>query len=126
MTASTHTTAPEPSLWQLIDAAHMLADGGSGVRFEVQRADQMTQAFVVQYDGQRFAYLNQCAHVAMELDWQPGVFFDLDKRFVMCASHGALYEPDTGQCVAGPCTGAQLTPVPLKHFEGHWYAARTI
>ena len=116
----------DASLWQLIDEAKNLVDGGAGLRFEVASNEQTLPAFVVQYEGQKVAYLNQCAHVAMELDWQHGVFFDLDQRFIMCATHGALYDPESGDCVAGPCPGAKLIPVPLMHLDGHLYAARTL
>ena len=29
----------------------------------------------------------------------------------MCATHGALYEPDTGRCAGGPCRGGKLLPI---------------
>ena len=126
-------TGVDLSLWQLIDDAKSLVDGGAGLRFEVEApkspnsiSNAMLPAFVLQYDGQSFAYLNQCAHVAMEMDWQHGVFFDLDQRFIMCATHGALYEPESGLCVAGPCTGEQLKSVPLMTHHGKLYAARTV
>ena len=51
------------------------------------------------------AYLNRCAHVAMELDWQPDRFFDDSGRWLLCATHGAVYQPDTGECAGGPCRG---------------------
>ncbi len=65
--------------------------------------------FFVRYDGNRpFGYLNQCAHVPMELDWSEGKFFESSGLYLMCATHGAIYEPDTGKCVGGPCRGARL------------------
>ena len=117
---------PDHAIWQLVGNAAQLTDGGMGLRFEVQSGAATLPAFVVQYDGSPAAFLNQCAHVAMEMDWQHGQFFDLDQRFLMCATHGALYEPDTGVCVAGPCTGAQLTPIPLQLQHGQLYAAQRI
>ena len=51
------------------------------------------------------AYLNRCAHVAMELDWQPGMFFDFDAEYLLCSTHGAFYDPITGACRGGACTG---------------------
>jgi hypothetical protein len=41
----------------------------------------------------------------MELDWQAGEFFDFDREFLICATHGALYEPSSGACAGGPCAG---------------------
>jgi nitrite reductase/ring-hydroxylating ferredoxin subunit len=57
-------------------AAEELVDGGAGVRFAVRLNTREIGAFVVRYDGAAHGYLNQCAHVPMELDWQEGQFFD--------------------------------------------------
>ena len=96
-----------------------LIEGGDGVRFEWRASGEggpPVPAFVVRFDGRAHAYLNRCAHVAMELDWLPGRFFDDAGLYLICATHGATYEPDSGQCVAGPCRGAAL--VALRCEEG--------
>jgi nitrite reductase/ring-hydroxylating ferredoxin subunit len=49
----------------------------------------------------------------LSLDWVDNHFFTEDKRYLICANHGATYEPATGECVWGPCTGAFLQSVPL-------------
>jgi nitrite reductase/ring-hydroxylating ferredoxin subunit len=92
---------------QLIDicASDALINGGRGVRFEVSVAGRPVPAFAIRYGGRVHAYLNRCAHVAMELDWQPGMFFDFDADYLLCATHGALYDPSTGICVGGACLG---------------------
>lgn len=68
-------------------------------------------AFVVRYDGAVRGFLNRCAHVPMELDWTPGKFFDSTGLYIMCATHGAVYEPATGRCAGGPCKGGRLRPL---------------
>ena len=82
-----------------------LVNGGRGVRFEVSVGGRAVPDFAVRFGGVVRAYLNRCAHVAMELDWQPGEFFDFDAEHLVCATHGALYDPATGNCVAGACVG---------------------
>jgi len=62
-------------------------------------------AFAIRFGGRAFAYLNRCAHVAMELDWQPGLFFDFDAESLLCSTHGAFYDPVTGACRGGACIG---------------------
>ncbi len=62
---------------------------------------------------QVYAYVNRCPHQGTELDWVPGQVFDHQQRFLICATHGALFEPSSGRCVAGPCKGTRLTPIPL-------------
>jgi nitrite reductase/ring-hydroxylating ferredoxin subunit len=103
---------------RLICAAADLAERGPGVRFEVERYGRIEPAFVVRYGGVARAYLNRCAHVPMELDWQPGVFFDLQGLYLLCATHGAIYEPATGFCTGGPCRGRSLVPVPVVEADG--------
>jgi nitrite reductase/ring-hydroxylating ferredoxin subunit len=65
----------------------------------------MLGAFAVRHQGRVVAYLNRCAHVAMELDWLAGRFFDSDGQALLCATHGAAYDPSDGRCVGGPCAG---------------------
>ena len=57
-------------------------------------------------------------HQASELDWDKGEFFDAAKLYLVCASHGALYDPATGVCVAGPCRGARLAKVDVSERDG--------
>jgi nitrite reductase/ring-hydroxylating ferredoxin subunit len=82
-----------------------LAEGGEAVRFEVWDGGAMQPAFAVRWRGQAQAYLNRCSHVAMELDWLPGRVFDGDAQFLICSTHGALYDPASGACLGGPCNG---------------------
>ncbi len=88
--------------------ANELTDGGKGVRFPVTASGEDCTAFVVRFGDQPYAYLNRCAHVPMELDWNEGEFFESSGLYLMCATHGALYEPDTGRCAGGPCSGGRL------------------
>ena len=95
-----------------------LVDRGEGVRFEVVQGGARHPAFAIRFDGRVHAYRNRCAHVAVELDWQPGRFFDADGVVLICSTHGALYDPATGACRGGPCRGAGLEPVPVEEIDG--------
>jgi nitrite reductase/ring-hydroxylating ferredoxin subunit len=75
------------------------------LRFEVLAGGEVVGAFAVRFRGRAVAYLNRCAHVAMELDWVAGQFFGDDGETLLCATHGAAYEPSDGRCVGGPCAG---------------------
>jgi nitrite reductase/ring-hydroxylating ferredoxin subunit len=95
-----------------------LEEGGAGVRFDVLFRGERVPAFAVRHGGTAFAYLNRCAHVAMELDWQPGHFFEPEAEFLVCATHGALYDPATGACRGGACAGhGGLRPIALHESE---------
>jgi nitrite reductase/ring-hydroxylating ferredoxin subunit len=116
---STYTPG-DPSLHPLCNSRD-LADGEAAVPFDVMYAGQTCRAFAIRYRGQAHAYLNRCAHVAMEMDWQPNRFFDDSGRWLLCATHGAVYEPDTGACKGGPCKGG-LIKIELVEHSGvvHW------
>ena len=53
----------------------------------------------------------------MELDWTEGEFFESSGLYLMCATHGALYEPDTGNCAGGPCRGGRLHTIRVIERE---------
>ena len=106
---------------RLICASDALVDSGRGVRFEVEYFGAATPAFAVRYAGRVHAYLNRCAHVAMELDWQEGVFFDSAGRDLLCSTHGATYDAASGGCVGGPCHGRGLVKLKIEEREGQVY-----
>lgn len=85
-----------------------LQEKGAGLRFSLPHIGEHATGFVVRFEGKVYAYVNQCAHLPVELDWNEGQFFTLDKDFIICATHGAHYEPDSGHCVYGPCKGKRL------------------
>ena len=101
-----------------------LAEGGHAVPFDVVYAGQTCRAFAVRFNGAAHAYLNRCTHVAMELDWQPNGVFDATGQWLLCASHGAAYLPDTGQCAGGPCQGG-LVKITLSENDTvvYWHSA---
>jgi nitrite reductase/ring-hydroxylating ferredoxin subunit len=95
-----------------------LQEGGLGKRFPVQVHGDETTGFVVRYGGVVYGYLNRCAHVPIELDWAEGEFFESSGLYLMCATHGAVYAPDTGKCAGGPCTGAYLRKIMAMERDG--------
>ncbi len=94
-----------------------LHDGGRAVSFDLVYGGQTCRAFAIRLEGRDHAYLNRCTHLAMELDWQPDRFFDDSGRWLLCASHGASYRPDTGACAGGPCRGG-LIRIELSEAQG--------
>ena len=101
-----------------------LVDGGRAVPFDLVSAGQACRACAVRFTGQVYADLNRCTHVAMEMDYQPDQFFDDTGRWLLCATHGAAYKPDTGACAGGPCRGG-LVSIALTESDGvvHWHTA---
>lgn len=110
---------------RLICASDVLIDGGPGFRFAVMRYGKDEPAFAVRFRGQVFAYFNRCGHVPVELDWQHNEFFDHSKLYLICATHGALYAPETGRCLGGRCNGKGLMPLPVVERDGAIYFTPT-
>lgn len=98
-------------------------EGGKGKRFKVTAFGADSTAFSIRFGGVVHAYLNRCAHVPIELDWTDGVFFDTSGSFLMCATHGALYSPSSGNCLGGPCNGKGLHKIQVVEKDGwiKWY-----
>lgn len=73
---------------------------------------------VVRDGMQVYAYENRCPHMLMPMDWIEGQFLTADKQHIQCAVHGALFRPEDGHCVAGPCTGQRLQRIPVSVING--------
>jgi nitrite reductase/ring-hydroxylating ferredoxin subunit len=101
--------------------AHVLEDGGRGVRFPVEAFSVAATGFAVRFGGKVVAYLNRCAHVPVALDWFEGEFFDSGKLYLMCSTHGAIYVPETGACAGGPCRGGRLKPIAVRESDDRVY-----
>ena len=86
-------------------ASQALAERGDAWVFDVLLWGRPARAFALRFEGRVVGYLNRCVHVAAEMDWQPGRFLDTQKRWIVCALHGATFEPSDGYCIAGPGRG---------------------
>jgi nitrite reductase/ring-hydroxylating ferredoxin subunit len=113
---------------QRVCAGADLAERGRAVVWDVLEYGRPVRAFVLRFDGVVRAYLNRCAHVPAEMDWQPGEFLDLDRRVILCSIHGASYDPVSGRCVGGPCAHGRLTPLAVHESDAqvYWYPSRDI
>lgn len=96
---------------------------GASKKFKIRRGEFESEALLVNYRGELFAYVNRCPHIGISLDWVDNQFFTVDQRYLMCANHGAVFEPPTGECVWGPCVGAALQRLELE-IEGQKVFAR--
>jgi nitrite reductase/ring-hydroxylating ferredoxin subunit len=108
--------------------ADELAERGRAVVFDVLLWRQPARAFALRFDGRVVAYINRCAHVPTEMDWQPGEFLDAERRNIVCSIHGATYAPESGRCVGGPCGRGRLMALAVSERDGqvYWYPSRDI
>lgn len=86
--------------------------------FTIGDGDWPFKGFVVRVGDGVFAYQNFCVHVGHPLNWTPDSFLTPDKSRIVCASHGALYEIETGKCAGGPCRGKALRRVHCELRDG--------
>jgi nitrite reductase/ring-hydroxylating ferredoxin subunit len=86
----------------------------STVKFTYELKNIKHTGFVVLNDGSYNAYKNQCMHLPVELDWQDNNFLDEEGKFIICATHGAIYNLEEGYCVSGPCQGMKLKAMAVE------------
>ena len=98
---------------RLCRLAEIAEPGGKGVT--VADADGSdVDVVVVRWRGLVRAYRNACPHVGTPLETLPDRFFTRDGRHLLCTTHGARFNPDSGRCIAGPCRGERLPPVAVR------------
>ena len=84
--------------------------------------DGDAESLILYRDGDDVrAWLNVCPHAGRRLDWAPGKFLKSRDGHLVCAVHGATFELQGGECVAGPCRGALLRAVAVQVRDGHVY-----
>ena len=74
---------------------------GSGLSQAMESLTDGRQVIVIHEDGVEIArWLNSCPHVGIGLDYGDGqCLFD---GHLVCSLHGAVFDPLTGECLAGP------------------------
>lgn len=85
--------------------------------FKLERNWAAKQGLVVLYASQVYAYENICPHQQVSLNWSPHTFFEPEHELLQCSMHGALFKPDTGVCIYGPCLRQKLVSLPVR-IEG--------
>jgi nitrite reductase/ring-hydroxylating ferredoxin subunit len=102
----------------LLCAIDTLDDPASrGFEIDIGEA-QPLRVFVVRKDDVLACYRNRCPHTGAPLEWLSDQFLDPDGSFIQCAIHGALFRPEDGYCLRGPCVGQSLEVVPMEEVDG--------
>jgi nitrite reductase/ring-hydroxylating ferredoxin subunit len=100
----------------LCSLAELEATGSRG--FAVGEGDWPLRGFIVKTPTGIAAYVNYCPHAGHPLNFRPHKFLTPDGNLILCCSHGALFVRDNGLCIAGPCQGQSLTPIPVEVVAG--------
>jgi nitrite reductase/ring-hydroxylating ferredoxin subunit len=82
------------------------------------------EAFLVRVHGRVSAFENRCPHRGVPLEAEPHRFLEAGGELIQCAMHGALFLPESGECVFGPCQGRRLVAIPISvNAEGQVHLA---
>lgn len=92
-----------------------IADGGAR-NFVLQLRAGRFHGFVVRRGDAAFGYVDRCPHMGLPLAQQLDGYMAGD--LIACSWHGALFRPEDGVCVGGPCTSAALTAWPVQVQDG--------
>jgi nitrite reductase/ring-hydroxylating ferredoxin subunit len=100
-----------------------LADLGerSAREFFIGEGDWPFRGIVVRRGNAVFAYANVCPHKSHPLNLADDDFLvDVggQGQLLRCASHGALFVPESGLCVFGPCSGRELRRLECRVADG--------
>ena len=109
---------PEIDLTRVICALHELADPGAK-GFTMGEGEWPLRGFVVRRGDAVHAYVNHCPHAGFPLNWHPDRFLAPGAPLILCVMHGALFEMQTGLCIAGPCAGNSLQSLPVQVRDGY-------
>ncbi|MGB0845878.1 MAG: Rieske (2Fe-2S) protein [Thiolinea sp.] len=82
------------------------------------QAEEDLSGFVICYEQRAYAYLNRCPHQQVYLNWSPHQFFDREQQTLICSTHGAVFRPEDGQCIQGPCVGQRLRALETRITAG--------
>jgi nitrite reductase/ring-hydroxylating ferredoxin subunit len=121
--SATRARKDKAALRYLVARAEDIAPGQSRkFMLPIEGADE--ECFVINFHGEFHAYINRCRHIPIPMDWVDNHFFDEGGRYLMCQTHGALFQPASGECLAGPAgaCGKYLFRVPLEVERGLIYA----
>jgi nitrite reductase/ring-hydroxylating ferredoxin subunit len=100
-----------------ICALEELPDPGS-LEFVMPGREEDRAGFVVRHGDAVRAYRNRCPHTGASLNWLPDQFLELEGKLIQCATHGALFRPEDGRCIRGPCVDQSLEALPVKIENG--------
>lgn len=86
--------------------------------------EKETEFFLIYFQQHCYAYENSCPHTGVNLNWQKEQFFSFDGLYLQCSLHGALFEPQSGLCIWGPCKGSCLKNKNIVVEKGVVYSSQ--
>ncbi|MDZ7790269.1 MAG: Rieske (2Fe-2S) protein [Xanthomonadales bacterium] len=91
--------------------------------FQIEQDGEPVWLILTRRGGRPHAWCNTCPHQGRPLNFAPDRFLTDDDNRLVCAHHGAVFDPDSGVCVDGPCKNAELRALTVEESDGRVYAA---
>jgi nitrite reductase/ring-hydroxylating ferredoxin subunit len=114
--------AQPPPGTRLCALADIAEPGAKGFFFRA--GDQIFMGFVVRRDGEVRGFIDRCPHTGTPLAAMPDRYLTREGDLIVCSTHGAMFRPKDGLCLAGPCEGRSLWPwAVVVAEEAIWTAA---
>lgn len=76
--------------------------------------DNQRAGIAIRHRGRFFAFRNLCPHWSTPLGDAGDDIVDPATGELICNTHGARFEPTTGDCVIGPCMGQSLQQLDVQ------------
>jgi len=99
----------QPSAGVALCRLDEIADPGAK-GFDFREGEALFNGFVVRLGDRALGYVDSCPHAGWPLSAGEDRYLTRDGSFILCSGHAALFQPDTGYCIGGPCAGRHLTP----------------
>jgi len=91
---------------------------GKARNFVLQMRAGRFHGFVVRKGADVTGFVDRCPHAGLPLAQQLDDYLTPDGSHIACSWHGALFRPEDGLCVGGPCAGQSLTRWPVAVEQG--------
>ena len=95
--------------------------GGRAIEFRDD--EHLTHIFIQKSGDEIRVFENRCPHAGTPLNLFGDRFMDMEGRYIICRTHGAKFDPLSGECLLGPCKKQFLREVAVKIANGHIYSA---
>ena len=101
---------PAPGV-RLCARGDLLDPGAKGFFFRARA--QSVRGCVVGRAGDVRGFIDRCPHTGTPLAALPDRYLTREGDLIVCSTHGAMFRPRDGLCMAGPCEGRSLWPWPV-------------
>lgn len=91
---------------------------GEAIVLDFAQGDAAYSLIVAHGEAGIVAYENVCPHAEAPLERFDGQVLTQERRYIVCAMHGASFRIEDGECVGGPALGMCLTPAPIQVEDG--------